>query len=128
MSRGSDDFLSSSNHAVLSPEGKLVRQEEDTEVELYAVLIHRDKKINLKFVLTVPGVGSTDEEKPDDSDDEKSGPGEEKPGEDRPDEKPELPDYYDGWENLIGSSLKAFLHELIDDHKNKVTILPRNIS
>lgn len=44
-------------------------------------------------MLTVPGVGSTDEEKPDDSDDEKSGPGEEKPGEDRPDEKPELPDY-----------------------------------
>ena len=112
-------FWSSSNHAVLSPEGKLVRQEEDTEVELYAVLIHRDKKINLKFVLTVPGVGSTDEEKPDDSDDEKSGPGEEKPGEDRPDEKPELPDYYDGWENLIGSSLKAFLHEFIDDHKKQ---------
>ncbi|HHX79440.1 MAG TPA: hypothetical protein GX692_00020 [Acholeplasmataceae bacterium] len=101
----------SNNPSVLSNEGILARQEEDVEVELYASLTFKGKRHSLTFTFLVPRA----EKKP--IDEEKPGNGGTPGNGDKPDI--DLPAYYDGFEGLIGESLKAFLHDLIDDHNKQ---------
>ncbi len=103
----------SNNPWVLNNEGMLKRQEEDVEVELYAYLTYKGRRISLTFSYLVP----REEKKP--IDEEKPGNGGTPGGGDKPGNCDNLPDYYDGYEGLIGQALKAFLHDLIDDHKKQ---------
>lgn len=86
----------SSNSKVLDTSGQVNRQEEDIKVELYAFLTLEELKKTKIFTFTVLGLNDSP---------------------DIPDIIGDLLAYYNGAENLAGTSLKSFLHDLIDDHQ-----------
>lgn len=86
----------SSNSEVLSTTGKVNRQEQDVEVELYAFLSLEELKTTKVIKFTVLGLNDSP---------------------DIPDLPSDLIPYYHGAEDLTGLSLKSFLHDLIDDHQ-----------
>ncbi|MDD4000097.1 MAG: endonuclease [Bacilli bacterium] len=100
----------SSNPYVLSHEGEVTRKTVNEEIDLYATLNYKGKTLSITFNIFVPKAEKLIE--PLDPTDPKDPTDPVDPG-------ITLPAYYDGFEGLEGVVLKAFLHDLIDDHTVK---------